>query len=83
VSVVFEAPTTPMHRLRALLDRLVPWYDAATAARTHSDVRATIRQSAAVRSRAEWEMGPLKGAAATENDRIRRAYQAYADGFKR
>jgi hypothetical protein len=64
-------------RVRALVDRLMPWYDAAVEARVHHDVKRTIAASTAARHRAE------RAIEHTESDRVRRAYQAYADGFRR
>jgi hypothetical protein len=48
-----RAPTVPMSRLRALVDRLLPWYDPASEARVHHDVKRRSPSSTAARHRAD------------------------------
>jgi hypothetical protein len=62
--------------VRRFVEALLPWYDRAAEAR--HDERSNYIHERAIEVRVESEAVIGKG-----RDRIREAYQAYADGFRR
>lgn len=63
-------------RIRRIVEALLPWYDRAAEAR--HDERSDYIHARAIEVRIESETVIGKG-----RDRIREAYQAYADGIRR
>lgn len=64
-------------RIRRLVEDLVPWYDRAEEARHDERTRYIRDRSIQIRQHVEHQIA-IRG-----SDRIRRAYQAYADGVER